>query len=516
MNTTNVRSRSPWLGLSLVLVAFLVRLINATITSTELPALEQELNVPGPTAELTMTLFLALAGALVAPMGMLADRYGRIRVFSFGTVAMIIANLGSALAPNFTILLVTRVLEAVAFPAMGAASLALVASTFSQPRQRSWAFAIYGACYGVAIALSGVIGGLFVTDFSWRWSFAMNIPFLVLALIGVNALLRRDDDPHPEREFDLGAAILLVIGVGALFISIQRLPVDGLDLNAVILLGLTVVSLTGFVIWERRRISAGRQVVLDPTLLRTPGFLTAGLTSALMMFGAFAVLTVLPLYWILVEAAGPLDVGVGLMPLGLGWSVGAILAVPVSTRLAPRSAVTWALSGAAVLLAATGALLPGNGPWSLSAVPLLGAGIGLGIAYARLNEAGLSHVADRFVGLGSGILIGLRFLAAGLGAAVLAQGLMVGASSLAIDAVRESDLSPPAIEKAEHAVRAAARGSYGPLLAEERSTQSVLVKDLRVSYTTAAQVTLWAAAGFVGLAAISGRQLSRGRSRSKT
>ena len=232
---------SPWLGVSLVLLSFVVRLMNATITSTELPALEADLDVSGPTAELTITLFLAIVGALVAPMGMLADRYGRVRVFSYGVVIMIIANLGSALAPNYGILLVSRMAEAVAFPAMGAATLALVASAFTSLQHRSRAFAAYGACYGFAVAMAGVLGGLFATDLSWRWSFAMNIPFLLIALFGVNRLLGGDDDPHPEQEFDWGGTAALTVVVSGLLLGMHRVPETGWDSTTIALFVITIV-----------------------------------------------------------------------------------------------------------------------------------------------------------------------------------------------------------------------------------------------------------------------------------
>jgi EmrB/QacA subfamily drug resistance transporter len=505
--TQALKTHSPWLGLSLVLLSFVIRLMNATITSTELPALESDLGVSGPTAELTMTLFLAVAGALVAPMGMLADRYGRVRVFSYGAVAMIVANAGSALAPNFGVLLVTRVAEAVAFPARGAASLALVASTFTDAKQRSRAFAAYGACYGVAVALAGVLGGIFATDLSWRWSFAMNIPFLLIALIGVNRLLRRDDDPHPERELDWWGTAALTVGVSGLLFGIQRLPETGFDAVTVGLLVTAAVGLVGFLVWERYWSRAGHQVLLDSQLFASASFPAAVSVSGLMMFGAFALFTVMPLFWGLVAGATPLQVGIGLLPLGAGWSLGAILAAPLGARWGDRLAVALALLTAAAMAAAAAWRLPDDGAIGASAAPLAVLGIGLGVAYARINQAGLHAVPDRLTGLGSGLLIGTRFLAAALGAAVLSQLMMWSATSLARDTIAaDSTLTVEQRDQAQHAVTAAARGRYGPLLAvESRPSDATAAQELRDSYTDAARGTLLAAGLFLLLGAAATR-----------
>ncbi len=498
---------SPWLGLSLILLSFVVRLMNATITSTELPALEQDLDVAGPTAELTMTLFLAIAGALVAPFGMLADKFGRVRIFSYGTVGMLVANLGSALAPNFPMLLATRVLEAIAFPAMGVASLALVAGTFSQPKQKARAFAAYGACYGLAIAMAGILGGLFVTDLSWRWSFAMNLPFLLVALVGVNTLLRSEDDPHAEREFDAGGAVFLLIGISALLIWLQRLPLVGLDIVSVLMILIALLAFLLLVVWERRQSQRGRQVIFDPQLFAISGFPAASATSALMMFGAFAVLTVLPLYWILVGDADPLAVGVGLMPLGLGWSLGAIVAVPLAGRFGARLVVVWSLVFAASMLACVALTVSSDGSTIAPMLPLCGSGLGLGIGYSRLNDAGLRNVPDRFTALGAGVLIGFRFLGAALGAALLAQGMMLSATQLAKDAINDASLSERESARLEAVVESAARGRYGPLFTAEN--RSDLGPQLSKAYAEGAKFTLFLAAVSLGCAGLTARRLPR-------
>ena len=501
------RFTSPWVGLGLVLLSFVIRLMNATITSTELPALERDLDVAGPTAELTMTLFLAVAGALVAPFGMLADKYGRVRVFSYGTAGMLVANFGSAIAPNFPFLLATRILEAVAFPAMGVASLALVAGAFTDPKPRARAFAAYGACYGLAIAMAGVLGGLFVAELSWRWSFAMNLPFLLVALIGVNVLLRSDDDPHAEREFDGGGALFLVVGISAVLIWLQRLPLVGLDVVSVVTFLIGLAALVLFVVWERARSARGRQVIIDPKLFSSVGFHAASATCALMMFGAFAVLTVLPLYWILVGEADPLAVGFGLMPLGLGWSCGSILAVPLANRFGARLAVVGSLIFSAVMLAGVAVMVSETGSTIPTMLPLFGSGVGLGVGYSRLNEAGLQNVPDRYTGLGAGVLIGFRFVGAALGAALLAQGMMLSATQLAKSAIDEASLPQLQTDELKRAVESAGRGRYGPLLTEEN--RSDLAPELSDAYANGARLTLLFAAGSLAAAGLAARRLRR-------
>jgi len=320
-------------------------------------------------------------------------------------------------------------------------------------------------------------------------------------------LLRRDDDPHPERELDWWGTAALTVGVSGLLFGIQRLPETGFDVVTVGLLLTAAIGLVGFLVWERYRSRAGHQVLLDPQLFASASFPAAVSVSGLMMFGAFALFTVMPLFWGLVAGATPLQVGIGLLPLGVGWSLGAILAAPLGSRWGDRLAVAIALLTAAAMAAAAAWRLPDDGAIGASAAPLAVLGIGLGVAYARINQAGLHAVPDRLTGLGSGLLIGTRFLAAALGAAVLSQLMMWSATSLARDTIAaDSTLTVEQRDQAQHAVTAAARGRYGPLLAvESRPSDATSAQELRDSYTDAARGTLLAAGLFLLLGAAATR-----------
>jgi len=496
-----VRRTDPWTGVAFVIFAFLFRLMSAWITVSVLPAFERDFGVAAPSAELTLTLFLGLAGALIAPSGILADKYGRVRLFTYGTIGMIVGNLMSALAPNFGVLLVSRIIEAVSFPAMGAASLALVAKAFTDPKPRSRAFGLYGATYGAALALASAVGGFFAADLSWRWSFAMMIPVLLIALFGVRWTLRGSDDPHPTRRFDWFGTTLLALFVLTLFIGMEQVPVlgfEGWPAGLVLLSGVSLLLLIG---WEYYLSRNDKQPIFDRLLLASPGFLVACIVSFLMMFGAFATFTVLPVYWSLVGQGSVVVVGVALVPMGVGWMIGSPLAVPVGARIGARRTVVLGLIIGAIGMAGLGVVVSQSG----SAIPTIGPlallGFGIGLAYTRVNEAGLREVADRFTGLGSGMLIGFRLFAAGLGGLLLAQALTLVATHDAEDKLtQDQTLSAAERTHVEHAIEAAGRGRYTLLLdVEDAPALRSAALEVTDSYTTSVRFTM--AAGCIILLA---------------
>ena len=502
---------NPWAGLTFVLISFVFRVANATITYSELPAFESEFGVAGPTAELTLTLFLAIAGALIVPVGRLADRYGRVEVFTVGAIGMAAANLVSGLAPNFAILLGSRVLEAIAFPFMGAASLALLAGAFKDQEQRALAFSLYGASYGLALAIAAGIGGLFTQAVSWRWSFLMNVPILVGALIGVRATFPTGTGRHPETRLDVMGSLLLLGSVTGLLIAADRGPVDGWYSYAGLLLVAAVSLVIALAIHEWRRIDSDKPILFDVDLLRSPGFLAACVTSFLFVFGAFAVFTVMPLYWRLAGRHNSLAVGVGLMPVGIGWAIFAVLARPIGRRFGARRAVIGGLTVASIALLGTAAAVSDSGSTRVTLAPLFVLGCGLGLAYALVNEAALRDVPDRLTGLGSGMLIGFRWIAAGLGAVVLAQLLLVSGTFGARDAIKDTaGLTAAERVQAQQTIQAASRGRDTGLeeLVKDSRMRAVL-DGIESAYVTATRLTLLVGAAFVAGAALTGRRLPR-------
>jgi hypothetical protein len=269
------------------------------------------------------------------------------------------------------------------------------------------------------------------------------------------------------------------------------------------------ISFVGLFQWENHRVRSGHQVIFDPELFRAAGFRAACAVSALMMFGAFSVLTVMPLYWQIVGERTPLAVGLGLAPMGVGWALGAVASAPLGRRLGARLTIIMGLVVAAVSMMGLALAITDAASVTTTIVPLTAVGVGLGLVYGRINEAGMRHVSDTQTGLGVGVLIGVRFIAAGLGGVILAQGLMLSATFDAQKAITDDgSLSQQQQTELLDAVSAAARGRYGPLSVVETSpTLDTGSGQIRDAYASGTRFTLFAGAAVLVLGAFAGRWL---------
>ena len=135
-----------------------------------------------------LNAYTIVFAAFLVPGGVLADRYGRRRVFLVAVAAFTLASALCGLAPSAGVLIAARTLQAVAAAAMIPASLSLVLQ--NTPRERiPSAVAIWGAIGAVAGALGPALGAVVIDVFSWRAAFLINVPVGIVSVLAGRRIL---------------------------------------------------------------------------------------------------------------------------------------------------------------------------------------------------------------------------------------------------------------------------------------------------------------------------------------
>ena len=194
-------------------------------------------------------------------------------------------------------------------------------------------------CMGVAIAsgapvsrglVTGIVGGLIVGQWSWRWIFLINLPVGVVAVVLARRLLP-EAQPRLGARLDLRGLALLSPGIALLLYGIAEAGSQGGFENARTLgaAGLGLAFVVAFV-WHAAR--KGKDALLDLTLFGNRGFATAAATNFALGLALFGALILLPLYYQLVRGESPLETGLLLAPQGLG----AALAMPLTGDFAAK------------------------------------------------------------------------------------------------------------------------------------------------------------------------------------
>src|SRR5579862_4538258 len=197
-----------WLILGVIGLAQLMVVLDATIVNIALPSAQRALGFTTVDRQWVVTAYTLAFGSLLLLGGRLADLLGRKVTFLAGLVGFAgVSAIGGA-SVNFAMLIIARACQGAFAALLVPSALSLLTTTFTQPKERGRAFAVYGAIAGAGGAVGLLLGGVLTQYLSWRWTMYVNLIFAGVALIGGTLLLERR--PSPARpKLDIPGAVLV-------------------------------------------------------------------------------------------------------------------------------------------------------------------------------------------------------------------------------------------------------------------------------------------------------------------
>ncbi len=280
---------------TIVALALLMMSIDGTIVATALPSLQHELQTSIDLAGWTITAY-SLGFVVVLPIaGKLSERYGCRRVFLGSVAVFTIASFCCGLADNIYVLVALRWLQAAGGAGFTPSATQIIVSNFRDARDR--AVSLFGSIFSIGTMIGPIFGGLFVSYWSWRGIFLVNVPIgvavVALALHYVPRDPPRTGEHHARMDF-VGLALLgggLLIGM----LAVSHLAEKSTRLwspTFVIPLAITICAVWLFF----RHIKRSAHPFIAPRLITGPGFGTVNLINALYGGVTSGVVALIPLY----------------------------------------------------------------------------------------------------------------------------------------------------------------------------------------------------------------------------
>ena len=394
-----------------------IALLDATVVNVALPAIEDDLGGGLAGQQWVVNAYLLTLGSLILIGGSLGDLYGERKIFGLGVAAFGVASVLCALAPTIELLVAARALQGITSALLTPASLALIATTYSDDKERGAAIGTWTAWVGIATVIGPLAGGWILSLGSWRWIFAVNVPFVLvtLALIWF-AVERGQERTGPKRRLDLVGATLTAGGLAAPVWALVEQPKRGWT-SPVVLGGLAagVVLLTLFVLWERRT----PDPMLPLGLFRRRNFTFANVETLLVYAGLSSMFFFLTIFLQQVVGWSPLESGLAGLPVTILLFVLSRRVGRLSARFGPRL-----FMGLGPLLAAGGALLLARigeeVDYVVDVLPAMALfGLGLALTVAPLTSTVMADARRGDSGIASGVNNAVARVAGMLGIAVV-------------------------------------------------------------------------------------------------
>jgi len=431
--------RREWLGLSVILLAAFIELLDVTVVTVAVPDIQSDLRATYSAAQWMLAAYqLAFAAGLITG-GRLGDIYGCRKIFVVGVVWFSVASLLCAVAPTAVLLIAFRAAQGLGAALMFPQVVSLIHLTFTG-KSRAAAFGALGAVTGMAGVAGPLLGGalieLDVLNSGWRSIFFINIPIGVVACVG--AMLFVSERRAPDRpRLDLFGALLVTVAVVLLVFPV----VQGNDAEWAwwiwVLLALSVPAGVLFLVHQRAVMRNGGSPVMDLNMFRGNRF-NWGLVLQLTCFaGVSSLFLVLALTLEAGEGYSAWKTGLAFMPIAIGMGMASGLAIPLLPRLGRIVIQIGCVVMIVGLLGLIWTLHSQAGDldfWELVPAEVV-VGLGLGTIVTTVNDVVLAEAVGPSTGSASGVQATAGTAGNAVGVAVLGAifvALLVGnASSVA-------------------------------------------------------------------------------------
>jgi EmrB/QacA subfamily drug resistance transporter len=451
-------SRRQRLTLVATILGSTVVFLDGTVVNVALPSISDSLDAGLAGQQWVVEAYMLTMVSLLLVGGSLGDQFGRRRMFITGLLAFGATSALCAVAPSDEMLVAARGLQGIAGALLVPGSLAIVAATF-EGEARGKAIGTWTSWTGIATVLGPGGGGALIAILSWQAIFWINLPLIAATIFFTLRGVEESSDPDAFRGIDWVGIVLSAAGLGGPVFALIEQPTHGWGDPLVwvpLLAGVACFAL--FLVYEAR----AKQPMLDLGLFRIRNFSVANLTTFATYAGLIGGIFFVSLFLQQVAGYSALEAGLATTPI----SVMLFVLSPRFGRFASGSGPRLPMT-AGPIVGGLGLLLMlrvGSGAdYPTEVLPaILVFGLGLAATVAPLTATVLDSVAERRVGIASGVNNGVSRVAGLLAIAVLGAVIsahfaaeldsQLGArplSPVAAESVADAKAKPLAVPKTE-------------------------------------------------------------------
>ncbi|MBV5269272.1 MAG: DHA2 family efflux MFS transporter permease subunit, partial [Afipia sp.] len=225
------------------MTATIMQALDTTIANVALPYMQGTLSASQDQINWVLTSYIVAAAIMTAPVGWIANRFGRKKVFVFCSAGFTVASVMCGLSQDITQMVLFRLLQGVFGAALVPLSQAVMLDSYAL-HERAKAMSIWGMGVMLGPIMGPSLGAWLTETYSWHWVFFVNIPFGIVTVAGL-IIFMDETKTDSELKFDWFGFGALAIGIGAMQVALDRGEQLGW-LESPEIVAETILSIVGF------------------------------------------------------------------------------------------------------------------------------------------------------------------------------------------------------------------------------------------------------------------------------
>jgi len=397
-----------------VMLASIMQALDNTIANVALPRIQGSLSATQDQMTWVLTSYI-IAAAIMTPLsGWLAGQVGRKRVFRFSVVGFTVASALCGLAGTLPEIVLARLLQGLCGAALIPMSQAVLLD-INPPKEHAKAMAIWVMAVTIGPILGPALGGWLTENYNWRWVFYINVPFGILAFLGILSFM--PETQRRKSRFDFFGFTALSLAIGAFQLMLDRGQLKDWFASSEIWVEAIVAGLA-FYLFVVHMLTTTKAPFISPAMFKDRNFVTGNFFIFVVGVVLFATLALLPP--LLQDLLNYPVVLAGLVTAPRGF--GTLAAMLIVGRLMGRIDTR--------IIIATGFALTAFSLWQMTGFYLqmgtasvvwsgLAQGLGTGFVYVPLAAITFATLSPQFRNEGTAVFSLIRNIGSSVGISVV-------------------------------------------------------------------------------------------------
>src|ERR1700710_2481511 len=403
------------------MTATIMQALDTTIANVALPYMQGTLSASQDQINWVLTSYIVAAAIMTAPVGWIANRFGRKRIFILCSGGFTIASVLCGLAQDINQMVLFRLLQGMFGAALVPLSQAVMLDSYAL-HERAKAMSIWGMGVMMGPIMGPSLGGWLTETYSWHWVFFVNLPFGIFTVLGLLVFMD-ETKKNLELRFDWFGFAALAIGIGSLQVALDRGEQLGwLESNEII--AEIIVSIAGFYYFFAHSFTTARPFI-QFAIFKDKNFVGGCVFMAVMGLVLFSTMALSSPYLQNVIGYPIITAGLLLATRGCGTFVAMMLVGRMMRYIEARTLIISGLSLTCLSLFYMTAWTDQTGVTEIVMISVV-QGFGFGLVFVPLSTVAFLTLPDHPRTDGTAMLTLMRNVASSIGISVVIAQLTEG------------------------------------------------------------------------------------------